>query len=417
MENYVVKRRIKHPVILGFVALLSCIVFTAIYWPLWGSLVDVIAYKLAGTGLEAVKAETANKYVVAFTEGTFFWMIINGWCWTCLVFGLYGKYKRTDKQPYAGLRYLGLTMLLGAVAFVAFAGFLGMWWKPFSFSILFTPQTAEQVQLAIIGWNTINFFTLAILLCNLPAVAVFGKWPFAGQLKAPWDGFGVFMFGTVAALIVWLAMIVPSFMKFSLLGEEIVSQPFGTWPGLLAFCQGFLFLMLLPAEGGEGYPNKFFSKKQPYMAIAGITIAIISGFVLPKIVAAIIAPFDLLPGQPIELVTASFILSWVVFMLTWHNLFEDYPGPNLVPNTAARILTRVAIFIVGGSIYGVIWLKTFHLLPFGGNDLGLGFPVMGVIAGQFAWIMPVVILNAFFDRWPFVYKVPKEREMGNKKVS
>lgn len=417
MEEFVIKRRIKHPLILGFAALFACMAFTAIYWPLWGSLVGVIAHKLAGTGLETVEPAVAHKFVDVFAEGTFFWMVINGWCWTCLAFGLYGKYKRSNQQPYAGFRYLGLTMLIGAAAFVAFAGFLGMWWKPFSFSILFTPQTAEQVQLAIIGWNAINFFTLAILLCNIPSVAVFHKWPFAGSLKAPWDGFGVFMFGTVAALIVWIAIIVPSFMKFSLLGEEIISQPFGTWPAFLAFCQGFLFLMLFPAEGGEGYPNRLFSKKQPLQAIFGLTLAIISGFVLPKIVASIIAPFDLLPGQPVELVTASLILSWVLILLTWHHLFDDYPGANLVPNTAARVLVRAAIVVGVGSIYGVVWLKTFHLLPFGGNNLGLGFPVMGVIAGQFAWVMPVVILNTFFDKWPFAYRVPKERDMENKKVS
>ncbi|MBM4764281.1 hypothetical protein [Bacillus sp. B15-48] len=417
MEEYVIKRRIKHPLLMGSVVFLACIVFTVIYWPIWGLLVDGIATRLAGTGLALADPAVANSYVVAFAEGTFFWMIINGWCWTALVFGLYGKYKRSNLQPYAGLRYLGITMLIGAVAFIVFAGFLGMWWKPFSFSILFTPQTAEQVQLAIMGWNAINFFSLAILICNLPAVAVFHKWPFAGNLKAPWDGFGVFMFGTVAALILWIAMIVPSFMKFSLLGEEIVSQPFGTWPGFVAFAQGFLFMMLIPAEGGEGYPNKLFAKKQPLQAIFGLILAIISGFVLPKIVASIIAPFDLLPGQPVELVTASLILSWVLVMLTWHHLFDDYPGANLVSNTAARVLARVAIFIVVGSIVGVVWLKTFHLLPFGSNDFGLGFPGMGVIAGQFAWIMPVVIVNTFFDKWPFAYRVRKEKPLEGKKVS
>ena len=417
MEEYVIKRRIKHPLVMGTVAFLACIAFTAIYWPIWGLIVEPIATNLAATGLATVEPAVAHKFVDVFAEGTFFWMVINGWCWTCLVFGLYGKYKRSNKQPYAGFRYLGLTMLIGAVAFVAVAGFLGMWWRPFSFSILFTPQTAEQVQMAIMGWNVINFFTLAILLCNLPAVAVFHKWPFAGSLKAPWDGFGVLMFGTVAAIIVWFAMIIPSFMKIEMFGEELLSTPFGSWPGFLAFCQAYLFVMLFPAEGGEGYPNKLFSKKQPLQAIFGIALAIIAGLVLPKVVGSIIAPFDLLPGQPVELVTASFLLSWVLIMLTWHHLFDDYPGAHLVPNTAARVLARAGIYIVVGSIYGVIWLKTFHLLPFGGNNFGLGFPVMGVIAGQFAWVMPVVILNTFFDKWPFAIRVPKEKGMVGKKVS
>jgi len=55
-------------------------------------------------------------------------------------------------------------------------------------------------------------------------------------------------------------------------------------------------------------------------------------------------------------------------------------------------------------VLGVIWLKIFTIVPFGANNLGMGYPTMGVLAGQFAFLMTLLFYNTFFDKWPLVYK-------------
>jgi len=90
---------------------------------------------------------------------------------------------------------------------------------------------------------------------------------------------------------------------------------------------------------------------------------------------------NLVPGTPVYVIVASLELSIIVFMLAWHHLFEDYPSATVVKNTAWRVLSRVAIWLVGGTIYGVIWLKTYKSLPIGGNSLGMGFPDDGYPGG------------------------------------
>jgi AAT family amino acid transporter len=36
--------------------------------------------------------------------------------------------------------------------------------------------------------------------------------------------------------------------------------------------------------------------------------------------------------------------------------------------------------------------------------MGLGFTTMGILAGQFTFLMAILLFNTFFDKWPFVRK-------------
>ena len=94
----------------------------------------------------------------------------------------------------------------------------------------------------------------------------------------------------------------------------------------------------------------------------------------------------------------------IVFLLCRHHLFDDYPGVDVAPGLGQRILTRMVIWIVGGTIFGFTWLQTDKLLPFAGNDLGLGYLIMGILAGQFALLKVFLYFNTFFDKWPIVWK-------------
>ena len=269
---------------------------------------------------------------------------------------------------------------------------------------MFTPKTIADVKLAYEGWEAANFYALAVIIAQIPFASLFQKWPFAGKATQPTEGLGVLAISTAAAWIVWMALIVPSLMKLSLDEHQIVTQPFGSWPGFLAFCQAFIIFFLMPAEGGEQYPMKLFAKKQPLMGIIGLLIALAAGFMVPPIVRSIITPLNLVPGVPADILVSSLELSIVIFLLTWHHLFDDYPGPQVVTNTAARIFIRIAIWFGGGSLFGILWLKTFTKLPYGANNLGMGFPTMGILGGQFALLMTVLFLNTFFDKWPLVRK-------------
>lgn len=416
MSDYIVKRQFPGLLATGLAATVLCFVVAVIYWPIWGAAAKAFINAFAGPGLKTVDAKTAAKFYTVFAEGTFFWMVINAWIWQTLIFGNYGKYHLTDRQPGAGLWYTFVGLVAGVAGFLILVGFLGLWWKPFSLSILFAPQNAAEVALAIEGWEASNFYVLPVIIAQIPLASLFHKWPFAGNIKPPWDGFGVMMTGTVFALIVWMGMFIPSFMKLTVGGHAVVSQPLGSWPAVLAFCQGFIFWFLIPAEGGEHYPMKAFAKKQPWMGFAGLALALVMGIATPAILRPIIGPLNLMPGVPLDIIVASLELSVIVFMLLWHHLFDDWPTAKEVPNQATRILTRIAIWVGGGAVFGLVWLKTFKLLPFAGNDLGLGYPVMGVLAGQFALLMVFLYMNTFFDKWPLVRKEPVVKAPAGRKT-
>jgi AAT family amino acid transporter len=64
----------------------------------------------------------------------------------------------------------------------------------------------------------------------------------------------------------------------------------------------------------------------------------------------------------------------------------------------------------------VIWVKTFKLLPFGANSMGMGYPTMGIIAGQFVPLATILFLNCYFDKWPFVRKQSAPSQQGVSKA-
>ena len=404
-EEFIIKRPFNSQLATGIIATVFCFVVTMIYWPLWGMAAKAFITSVAGPVLQTVDAKIASKYVSVFTEGTFFWMVINAWVWLTLAFGNYGKTALTTKQPLAGIWYAIVGIIAGIVGFIILVGFLGLWWKPFSLAILFTPATPEDLHLAIEGWEAGNFFALMVIIAQIPFISLFQKWPFAGNIKAPWDGYGVLLAGTVFSLITWFGLVITSFMKLSIGEHSIVSVPMGSWPTLVAFCEWFIFWFLMPAEGGESYPQKLFAKKQPYMGIVGLIIAFVMSHVFMIAARPVLTALDLMPGAPVDLLSASIGLSVVTTMLVWHHLFDDFPSAQMVPNQAARVLCRIAIWLVLGCIMGIIWIKTFKMLPFGGTDYGLGWPTMGILAGQFAFLMVVLYCNTFFDKWPVVRKV------------
>lgn len=386
----------------GLGALILCCILSLFIWPIWSLAMKAVFSGLAGEGLYAAGPKAAAQLLGAMVEGSCFWMIVISWILLTLGNGLYGKYKFTDRQPWAGLWYTLWGWIFGMAAFIVLINFLGIWWKPFNLAIMLTPKTAEDVQLALEGWEAANFYVLACIIVQAPLATLFHKWPFAGKAPAPTNGYGAMALGTLVTWIVWMALIVPSFFKLSIGEHLIVSQPFGSWPAFVAFCQAFIIFFIIPAEGGEQYPMKLFAKKQPLMGILGLIIALAGGFILPTILKSIVTPLNLVQGLPADVVVASLELSVVVMIFAWHHLFDDFPSAQLVPNTAVRVLSRLAIWFGGGALYGVIWLKTFMILPVGSNNLGLGFPTMGILAGQFVLLATVLFLNCYFDKWPLV---------------
>ncbi len=407
MQESMTRRTFKGQLSTGLAAFILCFALACILWPLWSMLFKSIFSALAAPGLAAADPKLAGQLIGVMVEGSFFWMVINPWIWLTLIMGNYGKTAFTPKQPYAGLWYTVVAWLTGIIAFFVIIGFLGIWWKPFNLALLFTPKTAGEVQLAFQGWEVANFLALPVIMAQIPFVSLFQKWPFAGTSKQPTEGWGVLFFSTLVVVLVWIATIMPSFWNLSLGEEVIVSAPLGSFAAWCAFCQFFVIFFLMPAEGGEGYPMKLFARKQPYMGIAGLVIALAAGLLLPPLVRGIITPLNLSPGTPPDLLVASLGLSIVVTMLAWHHLFDDYPSARLVPNTAARILIRVAIWFVLGSVLGIIWIKLLGKIPFGANNMGMGYPTMGILAGQFAFLMTFLFFNTFFDKWPLVRKVPE----------
>lgn len=406
MNEFIVKRSFKTPVATGIAAFAICFIASLIYWPVWGMVSKHIVLWFGSPGLKSVDAKTTGKFVQVFAEATFFWMIINAWIWQTLVFGGYGKYALTKRQPGAGIWYTLVGFAVGFAGFMIVTGFTGLWWKPFSLSILFTPQNAQEVRMAIEGWEASNFYALAVILANIGYVALFHKWPFAGNIKAPWDGAGAMSLSSYFCLLVWFALILPSLLNLSIGDHQVVSKPMGSWPTFVAYAQCFIWNFLIPAEGGENYPMKLFARKQPLMGIAGLVISLLMSYGMLRILQAVIHPLNLMPGVPADVPVASIALSIVIATLLWHHVFDDWPSTELVRGQAERIFIRIGIWLSLGLVLGFVWLKTFRSLPFGGNDLGYGFPVMGVLAGQFVFLMCFLYYNTFFDKWPLVWRIP-----------
>ncbi|EKD36169.1 MAG: hypothetical protein ACD_75C01609G0001 [uncultured bacterium] len=410
MDEFIVKRSFNSLITTGIVAAVACFILSLIYWPIWGWLSKAFILAFGAPGLQVVDAKTAGTYVKVFAEATFFWMVINAWIWQALLFGCYGKYSTITRQPWAGIWYSVVGLVVGLVGFLVIVGLSGLWWQPFSLATLFIPQTAEQVTLAIEGWEASNFYALPVIMVNISYAALFHKWPFAGNIKAPWDSLGAWSLSSYFCFLAWFALIIPSFWNLQLGGHEIVTKPMGSWPTFAAYAQCYIWWFLIPAEGGEHYPMKLFAKKQPWMGIIGLIISIVMGFVQLKVLQAVIYPLNLLPGAPPDLAVASIALSVVVATLLWHHVFDDWPTAAMVENQALRIFIRIGIWWAVGLAFGFFWIKTFKLIPFGGTDMGWGYPVMGILAGQFVWLMCFLYFNTFFDKWPLVKKVPATKQ-------
>ncbi len=403
--DYAIKKRFDNKLTMGIAGVILCFVYALIYWPVWAMAAKAIITSTAAVGLQAVEPAVAKKFIATFAEGTFFWCSISAWIWQTLIFGNYGKYKWTALQPGAGIWYTFLSFLCGSAAYLLVISFIGIWWKPFNLILMFAPKSAEEVHLALEAWEASNFYVLPVIIAQIPFVSLFQKRPWAGNLKPPLDGLAVMMTSSFFALLIWMAMFVPSFMHFQLGGHAVTDQPLGSWPAVLAFCQGFIFWFLIPAEGGEGYPYKLFTSKQPWMGLIGLAVALLcGGYLTPMVYVTLINTFHINPGVNPYITAASLELSLIVTMLCWHHLFDDYPGAETEPSTGRRVLLRVGIWLGLGTIFGFTWLEVYKLLPFAGNDLGMGFPVMGLLAGQFALLMVFLYFNTFFDKWPFIYK-------------
>ena len=403
--EYRVQRRFNSKITTGIVAVMICLAYALIYWPVWAMMAKALITTTAAAGLQEVEPTLANKFIGAFAEGTFFWCSITAWVWQTLIFGNYGKYNFTKSQPGAGIWYILLSFIVGIVAFLVLISFIGIWWKPFNLFIMFAPKNAAELHLALEGWEASNFYVLPVLIAQIPFVSLFQKKPWAGNLKPPLDGLAVMMTSSFFALLLWIAMFVPSFMHFQLGGHDAISQPMGSWPAVLAFCQGFIFWFLIPAEGGEGYPYKLFTSKQPWMGLIGLVVALVcGGYLMPALYVNLINTFNINPGVNPYVTVASLELSLIIAMLCWHHLFDDYPGADKESSSAKRVITRVIIWVSLGTTYGLVWLRVYKVLPFAGNDLGMGFPVMGILAGQFALLMVFLYFNTALDKWPLVYQ-------------
>ncbi|MBO0486532.1 hypothetical protein [Vagococcus fluvialis] len=196
-------------------------------------------------------------------------------------------------------------------------------------------------------------------------------------------------------------------MTFQIEGVTITSQPFGSWPTALAWCQLFIFFFLIPAEGGEGYPQKLVTTKQPYSGIIGLIIAAGAAFLLLPILRNLLTPLADSVGIAPDLAVASFTLTIINVLLTWHHHFDDYPNKELMPNALGRILAQLAIVVIVGAVLGILWIKYLHIWPFGGNDLGMGHTMLGIMGGQFVYMMPMLFMNTFFDKWPMAKSIEK----------
>ncbi|MCB5032003.1 hypothetical protein LGV96_10335, partial [Streptococcus mutans] len=160
---------------------------------------------IGGSSVARLSPEVQGHFLKESVEGTFFWMVISTWVWFTLSLGNFGKNKKSTNQPITGLRYTGMALVTGAVAFAIFVSLLGIWWEPFSWQVLFRPVDDTQALLAIKGWAAINFFTLAVILAQIPITSLFGRYPFSKYSKEDWSvGFGTLFLGLFVALLVWV---------------------------------------------------------------------------------------------------------------------------------------------------------------------------------------------------------------------
>lgn len=409
MEKFTMKKRISNPLLSGLVSVLFVILVATVGWILWSNIWKLVFVAIGGSAISGLAPEIHAHFIKEAVEGTFFWMIIIPWVWFTLNLGNYGKNKKTMKQPQAGFRYLGIALLTGLISFAIFVSLVGIWWEPFNWQVLFRPAGEAQALLAIKGWQAVNFFALSVILMQIPLVSLFDKYPFSKYSKDEWSiSFGTLFLGLFLAVLNWIFFIVPSFFSLQVDGVAITTAPFGDWSTALAWCQLFIFFFLLSAEGAEGYPRKFVTMKQPWSGIVGLIISIAGASIaLPLLREALTPLAESLEIAP-DLAVASFALTIINVMLTWHHLFDDYPNKEMMPSTAKRILIQFAIVIIGGSVLGIFWLKTLHLWPFGGNDLGLGHPMLGILGGQFVYMLPMVYINTFFDKWPMAVSVKEK---------
>ncbi|CAM3641282.1 hypothetical protein ERUR111494_04625 [Erysipelothrix urinaevulpis] len=408
MKEYIMEKRFDNDILNGLVSVLIVMIVASIGWIVWSQGFNLLFKIIAGDSLKTIDSSLQDLFLLNAVEGSFFWLVISSWVWFSLDLGNYGKYAKTSKQPQAGFRYFLLSLAAGFVGFIIFVGLHGIWWEPFKWKVLFTPQTNVEAALAIKGWGAINFFALSVIMAQIPIVSLFQRYPFSKYSKSDWSiGFGTLGLSFFIALLNWNTFILPSFIQLQtnvqVAGQEILvlatQQPFGSWSTALAWAQIFIFFFLLPAEGGELYPQKIFTDKQPYSGMVGLLIALIGAFTLLPLLRSILAPLATSVNLDNDLVVASFVLTIINVLLTWHHLFYDYPSSDKA-RLGKRLSMRLITVLVVGSILGIVWIKYHHLIPFGSNDLGLKHPMLGLMGGQFVYMMPMLIMNTFFDKWP-----------------
>ena len=71
-------------------------------------------------------------------------------------------------------------------------------------------------------------------------------------------------------------------------------------------------------------------------------------------------------------------------MLAWHHLFDDYPSAGLFPIPQPGF-DQSRDLVCPRQRTGIIWIKLLGKIPFGANNMGMGYPTMGILAGQFAF--------------------------------
>ena len=201
MDNYTMKKKISNPLLSGIISFILILVIASVGWIIWSNVWKFIILAIGGSAVSSLSPEVQGHFLKEAVEGTFFWIVISTWVWFTLNMGNYGKYAKTTQQPQAGTRYTLWAFLSGIAGFAFFVTFLGLWWEPFSWQVLFRPGSEAQALLAIKGWSAINFFALSVILAQIPLVSVFGKYPFSKYSKEPWTvAIGTLTLGLLLAL-------------------------------------------------------------------------------------------------------------------------------------------------------------------------------------------------------------------------